>query len=103
MSDHLIGPKTWDQSVEIFGVCFGQSTDSLANLCDDLCIKLCFGVYEAGNYHGFRSHKVELMFDEWATHRQPTARFWTVKKKTVPICMNWAKTSMCYLHEILLG
>ena len=53
MSGCLIGPKTWDRSVEIFGASFGQSTDYLGNLCDNLCIKLCFGVYEAGNGHGF--------------------------------------------------
>ena len=76
MSGRLIGPKPWDRSVEMFGACFGQSTDCLGNLCYKLCIKLCFDVYKAGNGHGFRFHKVELMFEEWATHGQPTARFW---------------------------
>ena len=27
----------------------------------NLCYKLCVGVYEAGNGHGFRVHKVEPM------------------------------------------
>ena len=76
MSGRLIGPKSWDRSVEMFGACFGQCTDCLGNLCDNLCIKLCFGVYEAGNDHGFRFHKVEPMFDEWAAHEQLIARFW---------------------------
>ena len=39
--------------MEIFGARFGQPMDCLGNLCDNLCIKLCFGVYEAGNGHGF--------------------------------------------------
>ena len=51
----------------------------MGNLCDNLCIKLCFGVYEAGNGHGFRFHKVESMVDEWAADRQPTARFGAAK------------------------
>ena len=76
MSGCLIGPKSWDRSVEIFGARFGQSTDCLGNLHDNLCNKLCFDVYEAGNGHSFRFHKVEPMFDEWAAHGQPTVRFW---------------------------
>ena len=52
--------------------CFGW-------LCDNLCNKLCFGVYEAGNGHGFRFHKVELMLGEWAAHGQPIAHLGTVK------------------------
>ena len=51
VSGHLIGPKTWDRNVEIFGACFGQSTDCLDNLRDNLCNKLCFGVYEVRNGH----------------------------------------------------
>ena len=62
--------------MEIFGARFRQSTDCLGALCDNLCIKLCFGVYEAVNDHEFRFHKVKSMRDEWAAHRQPTARFW---------------------------
>ena len=62
--------------MEIFEARFVQSTDCLGDLCDNLCIKLCFGVYEAENGHGFRFHKVEPMLDEWAAHGQPIARFW---------------------------
>ena len=38
-----------------------------------------FGVYEAGNGHGFWFHKVEPMLGEWAAHGQPTAHLGTVK------------------------
>ena len=62
---------------------FGHSTDCLGILGDDLCIKLCFDVYEAGNGHGFRVLKVEPRFDEWAAHGQPTAGFLGLLK-TVP-------------------
>ena len=61
--------------MEIFGAHFGESTNCLGNLCDNLCIKLCFGEHEAGNGHGLPFHKVEPMFDEWAAHGQPTALF----------------------------
>ena len=61
--------------MEIFGARFGQSTDCLGNLCVNLFYKLCFGVYEAGNGHGFWFHKVELMLGEWAAHGLPIARF----------------------------
>ena len=40
-------------------------TDCLGILGVDLCIKSCFDVYEAGNGHGFRVHKVEPMLDYW--------------------------------------
>ena len=40
--------------------------DCLGCLCCDLCIKSCFGVYEAENGHGFRVHKVEPMLGEWS-------------------------------------
>ena len=36
-------------------------------------------MYEAGNGHGFRVHKVEPRLDEWAAHGQPNAGFGTVK------------------------
>ena len=58
-------------------------------------------MYEAGNGHEFRFHKVGLMFDEWVVHGQPTARFGTAKK-TALVCIGGTKTSMCLLHEILL-
>ena len=35
---------------------------------DKLLNKLCFGVYEAGNGHGIRFHKVEPTFGEWVAH-----------------------------------
>ena len=52
MSDRLIGPKTWYRIVKIFGAHFLQSIDCLGILWCNLCKKLCFGVYEAGNGHG---------------------------------------------------
>ena len=61
--------------MEIFGAHFGQSTDYLGNLCDDLCIKLCFGVYEAENGYGIWFRKVEPMLGEWVAHGQPTVLF----------------------------
>ena len=48
--------------MEIFGARFGQSTDYLGSLWCNLCNKLCFVVYEAGNGHEIRFHKVEPMF-----------------------------------------
>ena len=69
MSGRLIGPKTWDRSVEIFGARFGQSRDCLGRFF----IKLCFGVYEAGNGHGFWFHKVEPMLGEWLPTDSPLA------------------------------
>ena len=93
MSGRLIDPKSWDRSVEIFGVRFGQSTDFLGNLCDNLCIKLCFGVYEVGNGHRFWFHKVELMLGEWAAHGQPTARLGTVKNSNG--LLDWTKIGPC--------
>ena len=50
--------------------------DCLGALGHDLYNKLCFGMYEAENGHGYRFQKVEPMLDEWATHGQPTALFW---------------------------
>ena len=93
MSGRLIGPKSWDRSVEIFGARFRQSTDCLGNLCDNLCIKLYFGVYEAGNGHGFWFHKVETRLGEWAAHGQPTARLGTVKNS--PDLVGWAEIGSC--------
>ena len=59
MSQNL-GPNCWG-----FWSSFGQSTDCLGCLCCDLCFKSCFGVYEAGNDHGFWVHKVEPMLGDW--------------------------------------
>ena len=48
---------------------FGQSVtvDGLFGHlgCVHLCNKSCFDVYEAGNGHGFRVHKVEPMLGVW--------------------------------------
>ena len=66
-------PKLGTELFEIFGTRFGQSTDCLGGLCHNLFNKLCLGVYEARNGHGFRFHKVEPMLGEWAAHGQPTA------------------------------
>ena len=48
----LIGPKTWDQIMEIF-LDFLDSRDSecglLGALYHNLLNKLCFGVYKIGN------------------------------------------------------
>ena len=90
VSGRLISPKTWDRNVKIFGARFGQSTDCLGSLWCNLCNKLCFGVYEAGNGYGIGFHKVKPMFGEWAAHRQPTILFLGLLK-TVQICMNWTK------------
>ena len=40
-------------------------------------------MYEAGNDHGNQFQKVEQMFDEWATHGQPTCSVLRLLK-TVP-------------------
>ena len=48
----LIGPKTWDRSVRIFGSRLGNLgtvTDCYGFFCDNLLNKLCFGVYKTGN------------------------------------------------------
>ena len=36
-------------------------------------------MYETGNGHGIRFHKVEPMFGEWAAHDSPLLCFGTVK------------------------
>ena len=53
-------------------------------LFEKLHNKLCFGVYEVGNDHGIRFHKVEPMCVEWAAHGQPTVMFLGLLK-TVPV------------------
>ena len=50
--------------------------DCLRALVHNVYNKLCCGVHEAGNGHGFRVHKVEPMLGEWAAYRQPTVLFW---------------------------
>ena len=95
MSGHLIGPKIWDRIVEIYGTHFGQFRGCFEWLCDNLCNKLWFGCFWAGNGHGLRFHKVEPMLGEWAAHRQPTARLETVKNS--PGLLGWAKNGPCVL------
>ena len=75
VNGRLVGSKTWDLIVGIFGTHFGQFTDYLGGLCYNLCNKLWFGCGWAGNGHEFRFHKVEPMFGERAVHGQPTAHF----------------------------
>ena len=74
----LIGPKTWDRSIRIFGSRLdnlGTVTDCYGFLCDNLLNKLCFGVYKTGNGYGTRFQKVEPRLNEWAARGQPTAGF----------------------------
>ena len=54
-------------------------TDCYWSMCCNLCNKLWFGCCWAGNGHGFRFHKVELMLGERAAHGHPTAQFGIVK------------------------
>ena len=60
-------------------------------------MQIVFGVYEAGNGHRFRFHKVEPMLGERAAHGQPTAQIGTVKNSLGLLVGQ--KMSMCYLHE----
>ena len=51
VSGCLIGPKTWDLIVRIFGTIFtvhGLCVDCVGCLCHDLCIKSYCDAYEAG-------------------------------------------------------
>ena len=43
-------------------------------------------MYEAGNGHGNRFQKVEQMFDEWATHGQPTCSVLELLKSVPSLC-----------------
>ena len=48
----LIGPKTWDRSVRIFGSRLGNLgtvTDCYGFFCDNLLNKICFGGYKTKN------------------------------------------------------
>ena len=60
-------------------------------------MQIVFGVYEAGNGHEFRFHKVEPMLGERAAHRQRTAQIGIVKNSSDLLVRR--KMSMCYLHE----
>ena len=50
--------------------------DCLGALDHNLFNKLCCGVHEFGNGHGFQVHKVEPMLGEWVVRGQPTFLFW---------------------------
>ena len=102
VSGRLISPKTWNRNVKIFGARFGQSTDCLGTLCDNLYNKLYFGAYEAGNGHGIQFHKVEPMCVEWVAHRQPTVLF-LGPLKTVSVGLNLTKKRPCVVCVKLLG
>ena len=57
----LIGPKSWDQIVIIFGTLNGQpvqSMDCLCWVCWKWCIKWCFCMYRADNGRETRVHQV---------------------------------------------
>ena len=72
-----------------------QNCDFLVVLCDNLCNKLGFVCFWAGNDHEFRSHEVEPMLSEWVAHRQPTARLGTVKNS--PGLLGWTENGPCVL------
>ena len=69
----------------------------MGGLCDNLCNKLWFGCFWAGNGHGFRFHKVEPMLGEWAAHGQPTARLGTVKNSLS--LFGWTEICPCVFQE----
>ena len=61
LNGRLIGPKTWDRSVRIFGSHLGNLgtiTDCYGFMCDELCYNLCIDVYVARNGREIRVHKV---------------------------------------------
>ena len=91
----MVSPKTWDGIVGKIGTRFGKFRECLGGLCDNLCNKLWFGHCWAGNGHGFRFHKVEMMLGEKAVHGQPTARFGTVKNS--PSLLDWTENGPCVL------
>ena len=93
MSGRLIGPKTWDRIVGIYGTRFGHFRGCFRWLCDNLCNKLWSGCFWAGNGHGFQFHKVEPMLGEWAAHGQPTAHLGTVENS--PGLLGWTGNGPC--------
>ena len=101
MSGRLIGPKTWDLIVGIYGTRFGQFTGCFGWLCDNLCNKLWFRCFWVGNGHGFWFHKVKPMLGEWAALGQPVARLGTVKKQS-RFALFGRKWFMCVVSKILL-
>ena len=72
--------------------------DYLGALDHNLFLKLCYGVHEAGNGHGFRVHKVEPILGEWAI-RSPLFYFGTVKNSPGFVQIG-PKSSMCCVHEL---
>ena len=56
-------------------------------------MQIVFGVYEAGNGHGFLFHKVEPMLGEMVAHGQPTARLGTVKNSLG--FLDWTENGPC--------
>ena len=89
----MIGLKTWDQIVGIYGTRFGQFRDFFGWLCDNLYNKLWFGCFWTGNGQGFRFHKVEPMLGEWAGHGQPTGRLGTIKNSLG--LLGWTEIGPC--------
>ena len=71
----------------------------MGGLCDNLCNKLWFGCFWAGNGHGFWFHKVEPMLGELDAHGQPTAHLGTVKNS--PGLLGWTENGMCVSRKIL--
>ena len=84
MSGRLIGPKTRDRIVGIYGTHFGHFRGCFGWLCDNLCNKLWFGCFWAGNGHGLWFHKVEPVIGEWAAR----AHLGTIKNN--PGLLGWA-------------
>ena len=89
MSGRLIGPKTWDGIVGIYGNRFGQFRNCFGWLFDNLYNKLWFGCFWVGNGHGFRFH----LLGEWAAHGQPIAHLGTVKNSLG--LLGWTKIGSC--------
>ena len=78
MRGRLIGSKTWNRSVRIFGNRLGNLgtvMDCYGFMCDNLLNKLFFGVYKTEKGYEIRFQKVKPRLDEWAAHGQPTTGF----------------------------
>ena len=61
----LIGPKTWNPIVGIFGARLDSPRTVWAACVVIYVLNHVFGVYEAENGHGFLVHKVEPMLGDW--------------------------------------
>ena len=78
----LIGPKTWDRSVRIFGSRFGQSRHCyglLWTFCDNLFNKLCFGFMRPVMGKKFGSKKGNRDWTSGLPVDSPLLGFGTVK------------------------